>query len=57
MPPFLYRCPNTGVMDVSEVIVFRIIRSPSLDVVVRVWAAAEHGGMTLALLFFLAVLD
>jgi hypothetical protein len=44
MPPFLYRCPNTGVMDVSEVIVYRIIRSPSLDVVAVPCVRASSSG-------------
>ena len=37
-------------LDVSEVIVFRIIRSPSLDVVAR-GAAVEEGGMILRFSF------
>jgi hypothetical protein len=38
-------------LDVSEVIVFRIIRSPSLDVFASVGAAVEDGGMILRFSF------
>jgi hypothetical protein len=44
-------------LNVSEIIVIRLIIRPSLDVVACVGAAVEKGRHDLALLFFLAVLE
>ena len=38
-------------LDVSEVIIFRVIRSPSLDVIASVGAAIRNGGMILRFSF------
>ena len=42
-------------LDVSEVIIFGVIRSPSLDVIASVGAAIQKRRHDLTLFFFLAV--